>query len=311
MKNYWWLFVIITVASLLLSYGLYLLKPVTAAINFQDFRLEPGVGFSEIAVALENRGLIRSSFAFKIYSLFTGVAARLKAGDYWISPSQSTPRIIADLVRGPATDQPVVVVEGATLQEIDEQLAAAGILRRGALLKFDWQTLSDDYEFLTDAKSLQGFLFPDTYRFFPKSSTEAVIRKFLDNFQKKAWPLISKCRASNIKCKTLNDKETLTLASIIEKEVPFAHDRRLVSGILRKRLAIGMPLQVDAAPDTYKYYGLPPAPIANPGLDAIEAALNPKFSPYLYYLSDPKTKKTIFSQTLDEHNENKHIYLGL
>ena len=101
----------------------------------------------------------------------------------------------------------------------------------------------------------------------------------------------------------------LILASLIEKEVPFHADRLMVSGILRKRLAIGMALQVDSAPETYQSQGLPREPITNPGLDAIFAAANPRSSPYLYYLSDPKTKKTIFAENFEQHKENKWLYL--
>jgi len=126
---------------------------------------------------------------------------------------------------------------------------------------------------------------------------------------------------------------------LIEKEVPDSEDRKIVAGILLKRLEIGMALQVDAtlsyikcggrfffceSPgverkdlilasgyNTYRYPGLPPAPISNPGQDALSAVLNAQTSPYLYYLSNPKTKKTIFSRTLEEHNENRAKYLGL
>ena len=121
------------------------------------------------------------------------------------------------------------------------------------------------------------------------------------------------------------------MASLIEREVRTYEDMRIVSGLLWKRMEIGMPLQVDAtlvyltgrktgqitnddklidsAYNTYKYRGLPPTPIANPGLNAINAAIDPIESEYLYYLSTPITGETIFSKTLDEHNENRIKYL--
>ena len=132
--------------------------------------------------------------------------------------------------------------------------------------------------------------------------------------------------------------QILTAASLLEKEAPSFKDRRLISGILYKRLKAGIGLQVDAtltyakcggafltcddpkvyrgdtsyssSYNTYLYKGLPPGPISNPGLEAIRAALEPLESGYWYYLSDPKTKKTIFSRTLEEHNENRAKYLG-
>jgi UPF0755 protein len=103
--------------------------------------------------------------------------------------------------------------------------------------------------------------------------------------------------------------EMLIVASIVEKEVPFTEDRPIVAGIIYRRLAIGMALQVDAAPETYDHPGLPKTPISNPGADAIAAAVHPVRSDYLYYLSDPKTSRTIFAKTFDEHVQNIFRYL--
>ncbi len=161
----------------------------------------------------------------------------------------------------------------------------------------------------------------------------------MDNFQNKAWPLIKKCKISASICRGLNDYQILTLASLIEKEVPFAADRGIVSGIFLERLALGVGLQADAtltyikcggkfvycgqpavsrsdlklasAYNTYTNKGLPPGPISNPGEEAILAAINPQKSDYFYYLSEPKTKRTIFSRTLEEQIENRSKYLGL
>ena len=99
------------------------------------------------------------------------------------------------------------------------------------------------------------------------------------------------------------------MASLIEKEVQTIEDKQLVSGVLWKRLGIGMALQVDAAPITYRERGLPQNPIANPGLDSLKASLYPKENPYWYYLSTPEGK-TIFSKTLEEHNIAKARYLN-
>jgi UPF0755 protein len=115
-------------------------------------------------------------------------------------------------------------------------------------------------------------------------------------------------------------KDVITIASMIENEVPNSADRKIVADIIYRRLKIGMALQIDATVDyakerdddrynTYLNPGLPRGPISNPGIDAIESALNPKSSPYLYYLSDPKTKKTIFSKTFEEHRANIDKFL--
>jgi len=217
------------------------------------------------------------------------------------------------------------VIEGSTLGQIDKLLSERKIVRPGEIVGFDIEKVRTNYWFLDKAAGLEGFLFPDTYEFFLNSSPEVAVRKFLDNFNKKAGPLVFGKDAVKI----------ITLASIIEKEVPeIGEDRLLVSGVLTKRLKSGMPLQVDASIcfiknplgcggvsgldlkidspyNTYLYSGLPPTPIANPGLSAIRAALDPKPSPYWFYISSPKTKKTIFAKTLDEHQRNIVKYLGI
>ena len=175
------------------------------------------------------------------------------------------------------------------------------------------------YEFLKTIKanSLEGFLFPDTYEFRDSDGASVILGKFLENFELKAGNLV-------------NSYNTLTTASILEKEVQTEQDMRIVAGILNNRLRLGMLLQVDAtlahitgkktgqitnqdklidSPyNTYKYTGLPPAPIANPGLKAINAALNPTSSDYLYYLTS-QDGATYFAETLEEHNKNKNLYL--
>ncbi|MBI3274240.1 MAG: endolytic transglycosylase MltG [Candidatus Colwellbacteria bacterium] len=201
----------------------------------------------------------------------------------------------------------VTIPEGSTVKEINDKLILSGVISQGGL-----------------ESSLEGHLFPDTYEFFVPSAIESVRKKFTDNFDAKAMPLLS----GNI-----NAREVLITASIIEKEVSGSRDRRIVSGIIWKRLRAEFPLQVDAticyakeslpchpitkgdlminSPyNTYRNKGLPPAPIANPGLDAITAALRPEKSPYWFYLSDPKTQKTIFSVDLDEHHKNIVKYLN-
>ncbi len=151
----------------------------------------------------------------------------------------------------------------------------------------------DADEFLKIAKNEEGYLFPDTYFLSGNETEEEIIKIMKENFYKKAGEM---------------DYGALTMASLIEREAADYDDRRLISGVLWKRLEVGMPLQVDAEPDTYLYKGLPPIPICNPGLDAIDAARNPLESPYWYYLSD-KNGVTYFAETFEEHKLNKEKYL--
>jgi len=304
-----------------IAYYFYALTPVSAVATPQSFKVLKGDGLREIALSLRKASLIRSSTSFKIYSFSRGFAHRLKPGNYSLSASLSAPEIADLLVAGTPKDIRVVIFEGETLKDIDKKLAELNILKENELLGFDISPLKQNYDFLAEARTLEGFLFPDTYRFSFDSSPRDVLEKILDNFKQKAASI---------------SYRDLILASLIENEVPFEEDRHVVSGILNKRLSTGLPLQVDAticyaklqsldgclpfkkgdfdidSPyNTYKKLGLPPAPIGNPGLSAINAARNPKSSKYLYYLSDPKTKKTIFSTTLDEHNRNRVKYLNI
>jgi len=313
----------------MLAFTTYILSPISIG-SARDIKILPGDGVGKIGQILEEENLIRSSYAFKFYTFFRGASSQLKPGRYIVSPSLNMSEIVRLLVDGPA-DIEVLIHEGKTLKEVDSQFASLGLIDAGSLASYDVEALKQKYPFLERVKTLEGFLFPDTYRFSTDSTTEDIVKKLLDNFQYKAGSAFS-FETSEEDKDWYND---LILASLIEREVPFSEDRRIVAGIIKKRLDVGMGLQIDATviyakcngvfencprltPDdfliqspynTYRYQGLPPAPIANPGLDAILAARNPQNTKYWYYLSDPETKNTIFAATLAEHNRNKARYL--
>ena len=212
----------------------------------------------------------------------------------------------------PAAKVTVRIKDGESVLEINKDLKSAGVFL--------------NYEL---PSNVEGYLYPDTYEFFVPSGKEVVLQKFLDNFNSKAAPLFTG---------DYNLKDVLTVASLIEKEVPKnGDDREKVSGIIWKRLQGKMPLQIDATVcyakqlrlddytgcyplkssdfadsslyNTYRHTGLPPGPIGNPESDAIYSALHPVSSPYWFFLSDPKTGKTIFAKTLDEQTRNIAKYL--
>lgn len=297
------------------------------------FRIERGDGLTEIAQKLKNQGLISSTSLFKIYSFLIGGAHRFQPGIYRFKKEDGLFKITKSLVRGPA-ETAVVINEGLTLRDIDFKLSRAGIIREGELIDFavngNWDDLRTSYWFLKDRDSLEGFLFPDTYKFYSGTLPKAIVKIMLDNFNVKIAPLLS----------TRKDWYSMAiLASLLEREVADETDRQKVSYILQKRMAIGLPLQVDAAVlyvkcggrflscvdrklaradfkvnslyNTYLHKELPPTPIANPGLMTIKAVLNPQKNPHLFYLSDPATGKTIFSVTFEEHNEKRKKYLNL
>jgi len=263
-----------------------------------------------------------------------GRAGRIQSGTYVFSGSLSSVDVARQLVQGP-NDISVIIPEGYTVFDIDRRLAQAGLIARGDFIEISKKPDLFSFEFLRsdEVTSLEGFLFPDTYRFSQSMDIKDIAGKMLSNFEKKVVP--------NMPERVRQDPGTLYLmlkiASLIEKEVPGKLDRALVSGILWKRIEIGMPLQVDASVayalrlqdpnwqlqdhalsatdlkikslyNTYKYKDVPPTPISNPGLESILAALNPQSSQYLYYLST-KDGVTVFSKTFEEHNDAKEKYL--
>lgn len=311
---------------------MYALQPVNRGATDVEikFVIERGDSVREITKLLDNKGLIKAQGAFKLYSFLTATIHRFKPGFYKLSPSWNAAQIIRLFVAG-TSDIKVVIKEGATVRDIDVILSEAGIIKAGELENFKWRYLRREYSFLNKVESLEGFLFPDTYQFSQFSPIEIVVKEFLNNFSEQGWPLLSKEGDSFYRY--------LKVASLLEKEAPFSNDRRIISNVIYKRIKLGMPIQIDASIayakcekkfitcdaktrrlskkdfaldnlfNTYLNKDLPPTPIANPGLDAIRAALNPMRASYLYYISDPRTKKTIFANTLDEHNENRVKYL--
>src|SRR3990167_408213 len=245
--------------------------------------IEKGTGLAEISGKLKKEGFIKNKYAFALYARSFGKSKKIKYGQYLFNESVSIFSLLSRFTKGEFGFKPVkvTVAEGLTVKKIAELL--------GDFENFDKE------EFLEKTGKLEGYLFPDTYLFLPFAETEQIIGTMTDNFKKKAGDI---------------GRDIVIMASLIEKEVPDSDDRKIVSGILWKRLKLGMALQVDAVFPyiTGKQKGLPPGPISNPGLDAIEAAKNPKETPYLYYLSC-KDGKTRFAKTFSEHLRNKEKYL--
>ncbi|OHA05229.1 MAG: hypothetical protein A3B29_00115, partial [Candidatus Sungbacteria bacterium RIFCSPLOWO2_01_FULL_51_34] len=272
-------------------------------------------------------------WAFVAYVAFTNTASYLQPGTYVFREDASLPAIVSMLTQSGRKEITITIPEGWSVADIvqylkEKSVASAEDLRALAERK-DRPAAVERFLFvqeLPENATLEGYLFPDTYRVFGDATAEDVIVKMLENFEKKLSPDVT----SAVEMSGRSLHENIIVASLIEKEVATDEDRVLVSGILWKRFKNGMPLQVDAtinyitgnrtttvsiadttiesAYNTYKYEGLPTGPIANPGLEAIRAALHPKASGYFFYLSAPDGR-TIFSKTLDEHNIAKAKYL--
>lgn len=300
------------------------------------FTVNKGETVKQIADNLKKENLIKSAFYFK-YEVERN-KLNLKAGDYVISPRLSAKEIIKMLIQGDAVSQEksIRIIEGWNNKDIGAYLEKNNIVLAKdfmALAKVplkEWRFSFAAPGFFSDAPKsadLEGYLFPDTYRIFKDATTEEIIFKMLSNFDRKLTP--------EMRAELLRQKKTIyeviTMASVIEKEVKSAADMKIVSGIFWDRIKNGQPLEscatlayilgvnkaqysikdtkVASPYNTYKYRGLPPGPIANPGLNAIKAAIYPEFTASNYFLSDPATGETIYSQTLAEHNANKLKYL--
>lgn len=292
--------------------GIYLPKDSDSQIIEYLFSVEKGQGGKEIALNLEKEGLIKSASLFRFYILTIGKADKLQAGDYFLTPLMTIHQIAKKLYSGDMIRIKVTIPEGFTIKQIDARLSGLGLIQQGELIIFN--------------STLEGFLFPDTYQFSLINNPEEIIKKMLDNFDKKLTLDLRK----EIETQNKTVFEIITMASLIEKEVKTFKDKKLVSGILWKRIENNIPLQVDAtiiyitgkkttkvfkketqidSPyNTYKYLGLPVGPISNPGLESILAAIYPESSDYWYYLSTLEGE-TIFSRNLEEHNIAKVKYL--
>ena len=332
--------VLVTFGFFILVFN-YQLKPPLVISGEVSFVIEKGSGFQQIAENLQSGNLIRSAASFKLYLLLKGWADKLKPGSYKISSGLDARSIARIFYDGPVKEVSITIPEGWTLSTIEDKLRDANVLSTSdnlSSLKIkDFQDKNSEnyFEMFNGAPkeaSLEGFLFPDTYRFNQNSNALEVIKKFLNNFQNK----FSAELKTQIAKANLSYYETVTMASLIEAEIPHEADRSIAAGILWKRLDSFMPLQIDAtiiyikceikhladcrkiskadlkinSPyNTYLKLGLPPGPINNPGLSALRAALFPEQSGFWYYLSDGGSGKTIFSKTLEEHKAAQLQYL--
>lgn len=290
-------------------------QPVSTNKNFSNFLISKGSSAAMVGNNLQKAGLIRNSLAFRVYLKLTGQAGKIKTGEFRLTPSFTLFQVVDQLSRGPIEIW-VTIPEGLRREEIAAKFAAN--------LDRDQSFIN---EFLASSKGQEGYLFPDTY-LFPKDATaSAIVKKMTSTFDSKIANIVP--AGTN-----LSTKDLVILASILERETKTDSERPVVAGILMNRLNVGMPLQVDASVqyavgnaknwwpilsredlkidskfNTYKFTGLPPAPIASPGISSITAAFHPSANDYFYYIHD--TSGVIhYAKTLSEHNSNIHNFLG-
>lgn len=259
--------------------------PVGSVVNISE-----GANLRSVSFNLKKINMIRSRLLFETFVIMYGSDKRIISADYLFEEKISLIEVARRISKGERHLAPlkVTIPEGFNVSEI-------------ALVASQKLPYFNKERFLSLAK--EGYLFPDTYFFFTDANEDDVIKYLNDNFNKKIATLDKDIIQSGKK-----KEDIIKMASVIEKESKGEIDREMISGILWHRIAIGMPLQADAAPETYKNKGLPEKPISNPGLSSIRSAIHPKSSPYLYYLHD-KTGAIHYAKTFTEHRANIVKYL--
>lgn len=277
-----------------------------------------GRSLRELGSSFHKEGVLLNPHALCLLAWLKGAHREVRAGIYRIEGPISASRLLDMLTKGEAESIRVTIPEGWTLTRIADRLGGSGVVNPGLFLKAakDATLVSELLGF--EAPSLEGFLFPDTYFFPPGAGELVVLRTMLKRFNQ-AFDHEMKTRAREL---GLSVVQAVTLASIIEKETASEEEKYLISGVFHKRLRLGMKLESDPTViyglegfagslkrqdllsphpyNTYVHYGLPPGPICNPGEAALKAALFPRDTDYLYFVSR-KDGTHEFSRTLNEH----------
>ena len=285
----------------------------------QALVVEPGQGALEIGASLRALGLVRHPQVFRLHVLSRGDAGRLRTGEYSLEGEMSLDQIVDKLVRGDVVRRAVTFPEGLDIAEM-AQIAAAQGIDAGA-----FKTAAADTSLVRDldpeAKDLEGYLFPDTYDLTRRPDAASVlVKRMVQRFRDAL-----RSEAGAIAGSGFDLREIVTLASVVEEETARPDERPRIAAVFRNRLKKGMPLQtdptviyamkragryngnirrtdleIDSPYNTYRYPGLPPGPIASPGLASLRAALHPAESQDLYFVSR-NDGSHYFSRTLSEH----------
>ena len=286
--------------------------------------IRPGMSFAQILELLEKSNVIRNPGLFRLQARFRGGAKNFQAGVYALKASMSPREIYRYLSEGRVVQRTITIPEGYNIREIARTIQRAKLAGEGEILK-----LSRDASFLRElniaAASLEGYLFPDTYHFPVGSPAKKILSFMVRTMRRKFSPALRK----QAKKMGFTIHQTLTLASIIEKETSLSNERPLIAAVfinrLKRRMRLqsdptviyGLPqfdgnitkkdLRYDSPYNTYLHRGLPPGPIASPGLESIKSALNPAKVKYLYFVAT-KNGGHQFSRTYREHRRAVNRY---
>ena len=284
-------FIILAFTGLILIYYFLFAPPKNFPVQ-TIFSIENGSSLAETSQDLKAQELIQSELALQFFAVLFGDDRHIVAGDYVFDQPIAVWEVAYRISLGKLYQKAIKVTipEGFKVEEIAELLSES-------LLNFNRE------DFLAQARSLEGYLFPDTYFLYPTMDPKEVLELMQDNFKSQITPLEREIKKSG---HTLS--EIVIMASLIEKESGSLEDKAPISGILWKRIEKDIRLQVDAWPPTYEKMGLPESPIANPGIDSIKAALYPAETEYLFYIHGDDGQ-IYYAKTFDEHRLNIRKYL--
>ena len=307
---------------LALGAGAYMLLAPTGPHRETFVDIATGTGTAEVGRELETRGIIRNRFAFEVVRLLK--RGTLKAGEYRFDHPANAFEVYNRLRRGDVYYRLVTVPEGYNLFDIATAVETAQLATRDDFLTAARKDTSLIADLDPKAQSLEGYLYPDTYRFQRSDTATTMLRAMVKRFRQEAARI---GMAGDI-------HHVVTVASVVEKETPVAADRPVVASVMENRLRVNMPLmtdptviyaallenryrgtiyqsdlQRDSAYNTYRHAGLPPGPICSPGAASLRAAMHPASTDYLYFVADPAAGgHSRFAKSLEEHQRNVAAY---
>jgi len=303
-----------------ITYGLTQSATSATGENFVIL-VKPGMVASDIGDLLYNQGAIKSKFLFQIVSKVQGMENSLQPGEYIFSKNMTMQQIVAMLAKGEASDQQITIPEGYTVEQItkllqEKQLVSAGTFKKLAQSFVPYPYMVNNNS--TVIYKAEGYMFPNTYRITNGTTEEQILGMMTTEFNKQFTESM-RARATEI---GLSIKDVIILSSLVEKEAQLPSDRPIIAGVFLNRLRQKMPMQscatiqyilgypkpeltvqdteISSPYNTYQHMGLPPGPIANPGIAAINAVLYAPKTEYLYFVAD-KQGAHHFSKTYDEH----------
>ena len=327
MKVFASLLLVALVCAALAAYAVYAPIGPPAGISDQQaiyVDIAPGTGTQAIAAQLQRAGVLRSRFAFLLLRAVKG--GKLMAGEYRFNHPAPATEVYARILSGDVYTIPLTIPEGYNIFDIAQAVESAGLGSRDAFLAAERSQTALSRDLSPNAPSLEGCLFPDTYRFTHHTTPAQMLAAMVKRFRQVAAQIGLTANPGQ------DPASTVILASLIEKEVNQDSERPLVASVFTNRLAQGMPLatdpsviyaalldgryrgaiyasdlQSDSPYNTYRQTGLPPGPICNPGIAALKAALAPATTSYLYFVADAQGHSR-FSATLKEHSQQVQVY---